>query len=62
MENNEPTTMPDELVERLKTTKNRAEIALLLIEINRMDLIYTVIEDLAYGVQIITDKFCVNSR
>ena len=62
MVNNEPTTMDNELVERLKTTKNRAEIALLLIEIGRKDLIYTVIEDLAYGVQIITDKFCVNSK
>lgn len=62
MDNSEPTTMENELIERLKTTKNRAEIALLLIEMKRDDLVFTVMEDLAYGVQIITDKFCVNSK
>ena len=57
--NDEPETMENELEERLKTTGRRVEIALLLMGLGRNDLIFTVLEDLYYGCQIILEKYCV---
>ncbi len=54
----EPCLPPDDLQKRLETTINRANIALLLLRMNREDLIYTVLEDLACGIQWIID-YCV---
>ncbi len=55
----EPETMENELEERLKTTGRRVEIALLLKEMGRDDLIFTVLEDLYYGCHIILERFCI---
>lgn len=56
----EPTEiLGNDLLERLKSAKNRAEIAILLIETGNRDLVYTVIEDMVYGCQILIDKYCV---
>ncbi len=49
----------DDLLERLKTTRNRADIAILLLKLNRHELIYTVLEDLHYGTQNLIDKYCI---
>ncbi len=48
----------DWLEERLKSTKNRVEIALVLYKLERYDLIYTELEDLHYGTQTIIDEHC----
>jgi len=58
----EPTETENDLEERLKTTKNRAEIGLLLIKNKREDLLPTILEDLFYGCHIILDKYCVKER
>ena len=61
----EPTKMENELYERLKTTQNRVEMALLLIKGQESvsprynELLHTVLEDMFYGCQIILDRFCV---
>ena len=55
----EPHEMANDLEERLKTMRNRVDIALLLHEQGYDSLIYTVIEDMAYGVQIILDRYCI---
>lgn len=58
----EPTEIQgDDLMERLKTTRNRAEIALILIDVNRRDLTYTILEDLHLGTQMIIDMYCIKS-
>jgi len=49
----------DDLAERLKSSRNRVDIALILIDIDRRDLVYTMLEDLFYGAQIIIDKYCL---
>ncbi len=49
----------DDLTERLKTTKNRCEIAFILIEHNCNSLLPTILEDLYYGCQCILDIYCV---
>jgi len=55
----EPETAENDLVERIKTTKNRCEIALLILDNGREDLIYTELEDMYYGTQVILDKYCI---
>ena len=47
------------LDECLKSTINRAKIAQMLYQQSREDLLYTALEDLAKGVQDITDEYCV---
>ncbi len=49
----------NDLTERLKTTKNRCEIAFILIEHNCERLLPTILEDLYYGVQCILDIYCI---
>ena len=52
--------MTDEwLVERLKTTKNLCEIALLLKEQNRDEYLPTILELLLYYAQTVVEKTCV---
>jgi len=53
--------MGNDLEERLKTTRNRAEIALLLIAQGREELLPTMLEDIYFGTQLILDKYCVKS-
>lgn len=48
-----------QLEEYLKTAKNRIEIATVLIQVKRPDLLPTILEDLQYTVQLIIDDFCV---
>ena len=59
---NEPPIQPNDLEERIKTTKNRVDIALLLIEHDRLDLINTILEDMFFGIQTIMDYYCVKER
>ena len=47
------------LEECLKSTINRAKIALYLSEENCLDWLPTILEDLFVGCQIILDNFCV---
>ncbi len=51
-----------ELNERLNIVKKRCEITQLLILTNKIDLIPTALEDLAYGVQWIIEDFSVEER
>ena len=53
--------MGNDLEERLKTTRNRAEIALLLIAQSREELLPTILEDIYFGTQLILDKYCIKS-
>ena len=55
---NEPELQPNDLEERLKTTRNRCDIALLLIRFNANSLLPTVLEDLFSGTQCILDLYC----
>ena len=57
--NEEPEFAENDLEERIKSTRNRTEIALLLIEKNREDLLPTVLEDMFYGCQVILDIYAV---
>ena len=43
----------------LFSTINRAKAAELLVKEGRFDLVYTILEDLAVGVQIIVDEYYV---
>ncbi len=61
MVNDEPTEMENDLEERLKTTRNRTEIALLLIAQGREELLPTMLEDIYFGTQLILDKYCIKS-
>ncbi len=62
MVNDEPQEiMGNDLEERLKTTRNRAEIALLLIAQSREELLPTMLEDIYFGAQLILDKYCIKS-
>jgi len=54
----EPEIQPNDLEERLKTTRNRCDIALLLIEHNP-ELLPTILEDMFYGVQEILRLYCI---
>jgi phage shock protein A len=47
------------LDELLKSMANRVELARLALESGREDLITTILEDIAYGAQLITDEYCV---
>jgi len=47
------------LQEYLKTTKNLADIALLIIDNDRNDLLWTALETLYEQAQLITDEFCI---
>lgn len=58
----EPELQPNDLEERLKTTRNRVEIALLLLELKRTDLIYTVLEDIYFGTQCMLDIHCLKEK
>ena len=49
----------EELEEELRATIRRAEIALVLLENHCEGLLPTILEDLAYGIQQIVDKYCV---
>ena len=62
MHPDEPILQPNDLEERLKTTRNRVEIALLLIELGRKDLVFTVIEDIYFGTQCMLDIHCVKEK
>lgn len=55
----EPTEMENDLAERIIGAAKRCEIALLLIEKERQDLVPTVLEDLYYGVHLILEKYCI---
>ncbi|KKL49049.1 hypothetical protein LCGC14_2319400 [marine sediment metagenome] len=46
----------------LKSTINRAKIALYLKEENCLDLLPTILEDLFCGCQLIMDNFCIEGR
>ena len=48
-----------QLKEYLKATKNLADIALLIIDSNRNDLLWTALETLYEQAQLITDEFCI---
>ena len=56
---NEPPRMPDDLVERLTTTKKRCDIALLLVQYGKEELLPTILEDIFFGSQCILDYYCV---
>ena len=43
----------------LYSTGNRVEIAKMLLNLGRTDLLATVLEDLYYGTQLILDEYCV---
>ena len=59
----EPTEITgNDLEERLKTTRNRVDITLILLGLQRQDLIYTILEDLHYGTQLIMDKYCLKEE
>ncbi|GAI04365.1 unnamed protein product, partial [marine sediment metagenome] len=58
-EMSEPKIAGNDLQEWLKTTRARCEIALLLIDAKRNDLLPTILEDLFYGTQIILDCYCI---
>ena len=47
------------LKEYLKATKNLADIALLIIDNNRNDLLWTALEMLYEQAQLIADEFCI---
>lgn len=47
------------LKERIKTSKNLCEISLVLIEVDRQELLPTVLELLHYYTQVIIEKHCV---
>ena len=47
------------LKEQIQTSKNLCEIALILIEVKREDLLPTVLELLFYYTQTIIDKHCI---
>ena len=47
------------LEECLKSTINRARIALYLLEENCQDLMPTILEDLFCGCQMIMDNYCI---
>ena len=46
----------------LCSTINRAIVAKILVDDGRFDLVYTILEDLAVGVQILVDEYCVKER
>ena len=46
----------------LFSTINRALVAKVLVDDGRWDLVYTILEDLAVGVQIIVDEFCIKEH
>ena len=48
-----------QLKEYLKTTKNLADIALLIIDNDRNDLLWTALETLYDQAQLIIDEFCI---
>jgi len=48
----------DWLKERLETNKNRSEIALLILENGRDELIHTELEDIYVGAQLLLDIYC----
>jgi len=50
------------LKECLKSTINRARIALYLLEENCTDLMPTILDDLLCGCEMIKDNFCVEVR
>ena len=55
----EPEKQDDDLWERLQTTKKRVEIAQLLINQKRDDLLPTMLEVLYYGTHLILEEYCV---
>ena len=55
----EPSKQENDLWERLKTTQKRAEIAMILINKGRTDLLPTILEDLYLGVHLILELFCI---
>ena len=51
-----------DLTERIKTARNRCDIALILIDKGKDNLLPTILEDLFYGSQIILDRYCVKEE
>ncbi len=50
----------EELHERLKTTQNRCAIAQLLIELNKLELLNTELEDIGFGVQWLLEDYSID--
>jgi len=48
-----------QLKKYLNTLRNLADIALLIIDSNRNDLLWTALETLYEQAQLITDEFCI---
>ena len=51
--------MVNQLIEDIKTVKNLTEVALLLIQHERNELLPTILELMFIEVQQITDEYCV---
>ena len=49
----------DELMELLKSIRNRVDIATILINLGRDELLPTILEDMYQDCQTITDEYCV---
>jgi len=56
----EPTEiLGNDLLERLKSLRNRIDIGVILVGLNKEALIYTILEDIYYHSQNLLDKYCV---
>jgi hypothetical protein len=49
------------LEECLTSIRNRTDTALLLLNLNREDLIYTTLEDIGYSAQTMIERYCVRN-